>query len=109
LPPDNDVASRIDAMDLKDRLRNIETDGRDRFHAPLPVNRDRPSGDHFTGTYVLVGEPSTASLAEVTGYSGSPAGAGRSSIVRCRPAGGSLSDEGIGDEQARVQLRSWAG
>src|SRR6516162_6334352 len=61
LPPDNDLASRIDAMDLKDRFRNIETDRRDRFHAPLPVSRDRSNGDRFTGTYVPAGEPSTAS------------------------------------------------
>jgi len=50
LPTDNDVASRIGAMNLKDRLRKIETDRNDRFDAALPVNRDRPSGDHFTGT-----------------------------------------------------------
>ena len=49
LPTDDDVASRSDAMHLKDRLRKIETDRNDRFHAPLPVNRDRPSGDHVTG------------------------------------------------------------
>ena len=55
LTADNNDACRIDAMDLKDRLCDVETDGRDRFHASLPQNRDRPSGDHFNGTYVPVG------------------------------------------------------
>ena len=63
LTADNNDACRIDAMDLKDRLCDVETDGRDRFHASLPQNRDRPSGDHFNGTYAPVGEPSAASVA----------------------------------------------
>jgi ABC-type uncharacterized transport system substrate-binding protein len=57
------VTRRVDGMHLKDRLGNIETDCGDRFHARLPQNRDRPSGDHFNGTYAPVGEPSTASEA----------------------------------------------
>jgi len=36
LTADNNDACRIDAMDLKDRLRDVDTDGCDRFHARLP-------------------------------------------------------------------------
>jgi hypothetical protein len=32
----HDIAIRIDAMNLKHRLRNIETDGRDRLHLAPP-------------------------------------------------------------------------
>src|SRR5215813_3621137 len=49
----------------RNRLGDVETDCRDRLHAWLPHNRDRPSGDHFNGTYVPMGEPSTASEAAV--------------------------------------------
>jgi hypothetical protein len=33
LPTDNHLAISINAMDLKNRLRDIETDYRDRLHA----------------------------------------------------------------------------
>jgi hypothetical protein len=61
LTADEHVAFRVDAVDLKHRLCDIETDCRDRLHAWLPHYRDRPNGDHFNGTYVPVEEPSTAS------------------------------------------------
>src|SRR5262249_33256624 len=64
LTADDHLSRRIDAVDLKHRLGDVETDCRDRLHAWLPHNRDRPSGDHFNGTYVPIGEPSTASKAE---------------------------------------------
>ena len=32
LPADDDIAIRIDGMNLKDRLRDIETNCRDRLH-----------------------------------------------------------------------------
>jgi hypothetical protein len=32
LPPNNHLPNNINAVDLKDRLRNIETDCRDRSH-----------------------------------------------------------------------------
>jgi hypothetical protein len=48
----------------EDGLRDIETNGGDRIHAWLPQNRDRPSGDHFSSTYVPGGEPSTASIGD---------------------------------------------
>src|ERR1700733_14519268 len=35
LTADDDIASRIDAMNLKDRLRNVETECRDRLHVWL--------------------------------------------------------------------------
>ena len=67
LPTDNDVASRIGAMNLKDRLRKIETDRNDRFDAALPVNRDRPAAITSPATYVPLGEPSTALRADHMG------------------------------------------
>src|SRR5215467_12051076 len=71
---DDHLSRRIDAVNLKHRLGDVETDRRDRLHAWLPHNRDRPNGDHFNGTYVPMGEPSTASGADVAGpYWGSPA------------------------------------
>src|SRR5215475_6637860 len=66
LTADDHPSRRIDAVNLKHRLGDVETDCRDRLHAWLPHNRDRPNGDHFNGTYVPMGEPSTASKA-VTG------------------------------------------
>src|SRR5215475_1130604 len=65
LTADDHLSRRIDAVNLKHRLGDVETDCRDRLHAWLPHNRDRPNGDHFNGTYVPMGGPSTASKAEV--------------------------------------------
>ena len=64
LTADDHLSRRIDAVNLKHRLGDVETDCRDRLHAWLPHNRDRPNGDHFNGTYVPMGEPSTASGAD---------------------------------------------
>src|SRR5262245_16747174 len=64
LTADDHLSRRIDAVNLKHRLGDVETDCRDRLHAWLPHNRDRPNGDHFNGTYVPMGEPSTASEAD---------------------------------------------
>src|SRR5262249_3580386 len=63
LTADDHLSRRIDAVNLKHRLGDVETDCRDRLHAWLPHNRDRPSGDHFNATYVPMGEPATASEA----------------------------------------------
>src|SRR5215813_10023562 len=63
LTADDHLSRRVDAVDLKHRFSNVETDRRDRLHAWLPHNRDRPSGDHSNGTYVPAGKPSTASQA----------------------------------------------
>ena len=65
LAPDDHLSRRIDPVNLKYRLCDIETDCRDRLRAWLPKNCDRPSGDHFIGTYVPVEEPSTASLPDL--------------------------------------------
>src|SRR5262247_2878584 len=65
LTADDHLSRRIDAVNLKHRLGDVETDCRDRLHAWLPHNRDRPSGDHFNCTYAPVGEPSTASGTDV--------------------------------------------
>src|SRR5215813_7741406 len=65
LTADDHLSRRIDAVNLKHRLGDVETDCRDRLHAWLPHNRDRPSGDHFNATYVPMGEPSTASGADL--------------------------------------------
>src|SRR5262244_1736641 len=66
LTADDHLSRRTDAVDLKHRFSDVETDCRDRLHAWLPHNRDRPSGDHFNGTYVPMGEPSTASDADIS-------------------------------------------
>jgi hypothetical protein len=42
------------------------------LHVRLP-DRDRPSGDHFDGTYVPVEEPSTASIADIADLLAIPA------------------------------------
>jgi hypothetical protein len=60
LAADDHVTCGIDAVDLKNRLRDVETDCGDRSHVWLP-RRGHPVGDHFHGTYVPVEEPSTAS------------------------------------------------
>src|SRR5215813_7004911 len=72
LTADDHLSRRIDAVNLKHRLGDVETDCRDRLHAWLPHNRDRPSGDHFNATYVPMGEPSTASEAVPPSQSSTP-------------------------------------
>src|SRR5277367_3728124 len=39
LTTDNDIALRIDAVNLKNRLRDVETDGRNLSHDLAPPNR----------------------------------------------------------------------
>ena len=59
--PNHQLACRIHAMDLKHRFRDVETYCRDRLHARLPQNHERPSGDRFNGTCMPREESSTAS------------------------------------------------
>ena len=56
--------ARIDAVNLENRLRDVETDGRDRLHDLAHPNRGGLIGTHIHGTYVPVEEPSTASIAD---------------------------------------------
>jgi hypothetical protein len=77
---DDHSACRIDRMNQKDRL------GGCRFRAWLPHNRDRPNSDHFLGTYVPVGGPSTASLGDMRSSVSAPplaCRAGRAALVPC--------------------------
>jgi hypothetical protein len=69
LAADDHMPCRVDAMDLKNRFCDVETDCRDRLHAWLPQIVVTPIGDHFNGTYVPVEEPSTASKADMGGRS----------------------------------------
>ena len=59
------IALRIDAVNLKNRLRYIQTDCRDGFHDLAPPNRGSLDSTHIQGTRVPVEEPSTASLADI--------------------------------------------
>jgi hypothetical protein len=52
---------RINAMNLKDRFRDVETDCRNRLHDLAPPNRGRLSSTHIPGADAPVEEPSTAS------------------------------------------------
>jgi hypothetical protein len=60
--PDDHIAFGVNAMDLKNRLCDVETDCRNRLRSPVLRIRS-PHGDH--GTYVPVEEPSTASGADI--------------------------------------------
>jgi hypothetical protein len=51
-------------MNLKNRLRDIETDCRDGFHDLAPPNRRGLNSTHIRGTHVPVEEPSTASIGD---------------------------------------------
>ena len=64
LTADDDIAIRIDAVNLKDRLCDVETDCRDRLHDLAPPNRGGFNCTHIDGTHVPVEEPSTASGAD---------------------------------------------
>jgi hypothetical protein len=61
LPAENHITVRIDAMNLKDRLCDIETDRRNRLHELAPPNRGCSNSARLDGTLVPVEEPSTAS------------------------------------------------
>ena len=54
---ESDIALRIDAMNLKNRLRDVETNCRNRLHDLAPPNRGRLNSTHIRGTHVPVEEP----------------------------------------------------
>jgi hypothetical protein len=60
--PDDHIAFGVNAVDLENRLCDVETDCRNRLHCPV-LRIGSPHGDH--GTYVPVEEPSTASRADI--------------------------------------------
>ena len=60
LTTEHDSALRIDAMELKHRLRDIETDCRDCLYDLSPPNRGGPNSTHLYGTHVPVEEVSVA-------------------------------------------------
>jgi hypothetical protein len=64
LTTEDDFALRIDAVNLKNRLRDIQTDCRDRLHDLAPTNRGAFNSTHIYGTHVPVEEPSTASITD---------------------------------------------
>src|SRR5664279_275932 len=61
LPADDDLTFRINAVDLENRLGDVETDCRDRLHAWLLQIVGGLNSPHIHGTHVPVEEPSTAS------------------------------------------------
>jgi len=62
----NYVAIAIDAVNLKNRLREIETNRRGRLHDLVPPNHWVPKHPSLHGTLVpRVEEPSAASLSDV--------------------------------------------
>src|SRR6202051_4441737 len=65
LTTEDDIALLIDAVNLKHRLRDIETDCRYGLHDLAPPNRGGLNSTHIQGTHVPVEEPSTASEAGV--------------------------------------------
>src|SRR5271167_4617171 len=64
LTTQDDIALRVDAVDLKNRLRDVETNCRNRLHDLAPLNRGAFISTHIHGTHVPVEEPSTASKAD---------------------------------------------
>jgi hypothetical protein len=66
LPANDHLVGNINAMHLKTRLRDVETDCSDRLHL-APLNRGSSSNSHFHGTHVPVEEPSTASKGDMEG------------------------------------------
>jgi hypothetical protein len=72
LAADDHVTCDVDAVDLKNRLRDVETDCRNRLHVWL-LRRGHLVGDHLDATYVPVEEPSTASKADtLVGFGAGP-------------------------------------
>ena len=65
LTADDHFAIVINAVDLKYRLGNVETDCRDRLHDLAPPNRGGFNSTHIHGTHVPVEEPSTASTTDL--------------------------------------------
>src|SRR5206468_12378283 len=64
LTADGHLAFRVDAVDLKNRLRDIETDCCDHLHDWLLRIVGALTSTHIHGTHVPVAEPSTASIAD---------------------------------------------
>jgi hypothetical protein len=62
------LATRIGAMDLEKRLRNIKTELSRSLACLAPSNRGTSNSAHLFGTHVSVEEPSTASQAEVADH-----------------------------------------
>jgi hypothetical protein len=52
LTTENDIALRIDAVNLKNRLRDVETDCRNLSHDLAPPNRGSLNSAHIQGTHV---------------------------------------------------------
>jgi hypothetical protein len=65
LAPQHDIAFHIDTVNLKHRLRDIETDCRDRLHDLAPPNRGCLNSTHIHGAHAPVEEPSTASTGDM--------------------------------------------
>src|SRR6266496_3203162 len=72
LAPDDHIAFQVDAMDLKNRLCDIETNCRDRLHGLAPPNQVTPLATTVRGTYVPVEGPSTASDSDIKDASATP-------------------------------------
>src|SRR5215831_17036912 len=64
LTADEYIALRIDAVNLKHRLCDIEADCRNRLHRLAPPNRRDLNSTHIHGAHAPVEEPSTASTAD---------------------------------------------
>src|SRR4029434_2181980 len=64
-PADDHLAFPVDAMDLKHRFGDVETDSRNRLHAGSSETWTL-NNTHFHGTRVPVEEPSTASDSDIT-------------------------------------------
>src|SRR5215470_2578472 len=65
LAADEYIAFRIDAVNLKDRLCDIEADCRNRLHRLAPPNRGDLNSTYVHGAHAPVEEPSTASQAVI--------------------------------------------
>ena len=65
LTADGHLAFRVDAVDLKNRLRDIETDCCDHLHDWLLRIVGALTSTHIHGTHVPVEEPSTASGTDI--------------------------------------------
>src|SRR6516225_7337632 len=74
LAPDDHLAYRVDAVDLKNRLRDVETDRRDPVHAAL--------------LRIVVTPAATTSMALTCRWRSRPQHHNRTSIVSIRPVPG---------------------
>src|ERR1041385_3664777 len=63
---DHHLPISINGVNLKDRLRDIQTNRRNRLH-PRLLRIVRASSSHFRGAHAPVEEPSTASTTDITG------------------------------------------